>query len=237
MFANRKLAHVFFIMVSLLALSLACSPALQAQNWAAMPPYNTLWPLWSPALSPVDPVTGLPTPIVTELTHNTILPVEPGLTWYTELSYPWLLYNTPAGMAYYDPIDGVNLWPPAFFMSLPLPLTLPPDYANLPPTDPAWLTATLPVANSAILGFLPAFGGAPIVSPTFLPLSALLPPLPPPLPIPTVVIPTVVAPTVIAPLPVPTIVAPTLVAPTVIAPLPVPTVVAPTILAPTAVII
>jgi len=219
MFANKKGVVVFFIMViSSVVLSLVCSPALQAQNWVALPPYNTLWPLWSPALSPINPSTGLPTPIVTQLTHNTILPVQPGLTWYPQLSYPWLLYNTPAGMAYYDPVNGINLWPPTIFMALSLPLTLPPDYANLPPTDPAWITTTVPVANSALLSFLSIFGGfgggALTVSPTFLAPSALLPP--PPVPVPTVVVPTVVAPlpaptTAIAPLPIPTIVAPTVI--------------------------
>jgi hypothetical protein len=73
------------------------------QNWTALPPYNTLWPLWSPLLSPTNATTGLPTPLVTSLTPRTVLPVQPGLTWHPSLRNPWLLYNTPLGMAYYDP--------------------------------------------------------------------------------------------------------------------------------------
>ncbi len=84
--------------------------------WTALPPYNTLWPLWSPALSPVDAATGLPVPIVSSLGPSTVLPVQPGLTWNPSLSYPWLLYNTPVGLAYFDPLYGVNFWPPSSFV-------------------------------------------------------------------------------------------------------------------------
>ena len=71
-------------------------PIAQAQYWVELPPYNTLWPLWSPALSPIDVISGEPVPLVSSLASTTILPVAPGLTWDPSLPYPWLLYNTAA---------------------------------------------------------------------------------------------------------------------------------------------
>jgi|GEM_PF-503507 len=267
MFANKKLGYFFLIMVGFMALSLVYSPVSQAQNWIALPPYNTLWPLWAPALSPIDPSSGLPTPIVNELTPNTILPVQPGLTWDPAAANPWLLYNTPLGMAYYDPVGGVNLWPPSYLLDPfggPLPISLPLDYAYLPPTSSSWINTYVPLGNIAAWNYLMTIPGftapigplGPITTPPlpgvpyppgyFLNPSALLPVAPPavaPLPVPTVVaplpVPTAITPlpvpTAIAPLPVPTVVAPTVLAPTAIAPLPAPTAIAPTVLAPTAV--
>lgn len=192
------------------------SSVVYAQYWTPLPPYNTLWPLWSPALSPVDPVTGFPVPIVSALYPSTILPVQPGLTWDPALSYPWLLYNTPVGMAYYDPIAGINPWPPSYLVgsSGPLPLTLPLDYSSLAPTDSIWLTTNVPLANTAFI----AYTG--IVAPPLLPVTSLIaaPVLPlltvvaaPVLPVPPVVAtPLLPVPTVIAApvLPIPTVVAP-----------------------------
>ena len=147
----------------------------QAQNWAAIPPYNTLWPLWSPALSPVNPSTGLPTPLVTSLTPSTVLPVQPGLTWHPSLGYPWLLYNTPSGMAYYDPFTGIDLWPPNILMNtithLPITITLPSAYASLPATPVWWLVQQVPPANWEYLTVYSTFGGT--IAP---PLSSLLTP-------------------------------------------------------------
>ncbi len=138
MTTTKKL--IYTLLISLVALVFAYSPIAQAQNWMALPPYNTLWPLWSPALSPVDAVTGLPTPVVASLTPSTVLPVQPGLTWDPSAANPWLLYNTPLGMVHYDPIGGINLWPPSYLLDTagaPLPLNLPLVYDLLPPTDPA----------------------------------------------------------------------------------------------------
>ncbi|MEW6380751.1 MAG: hypothetical protein AB1611_14240 [bacterium] len=195
---------------------------------------------------------------MTELTPATVLPVQPGLTWDPAAANPWLLYNTPLGMAYYDPIGGVNLWPPSNFLDAsgsPLPIGLPLDYAFLPPTPASWINTNVPLGNAyawlylmSIPGFIPpiapvigplGFTGVPGITgipgvPTappgfFLPPSALLPGVAP-LPVPTAVAPLPV-PTAVAPLPVPTAVAPLPVT-TAIAPLPVPTVIAPTALAP-----
>lgn len=66
-----------------------------AQYWTALPPYNVLWPLWTSTLSPPDPITGLPTPIITELTTETILPVQPALAWDPSQTEPMLLFNIP----------------------------------------------------------------------------------------------------------------------------------------------
>ena len=128
MSTKKRLTYTLFVLVSLVALSLVYSPISQAQNWAAMAPYNTLWPLWAPNLSPINSVTGLPTPIVSELLPSTVLPVQPGLTWDPSAANPWLLYNSPLGMTYYDPISGVNLWPPSYLQDPsggPLPLSSP----------------------------------------------------------------------------------------------------------------
>lgn len=152
MFHNRfnKAILVAFSFLILFGFTLSRSGYAQ-DNWAALPPYNTLWPLWSSVLSPFDAVTGLPTPLVTSLASNTVLPVQPGLTWDPGLSYPWLLYNTKYGMAYFDPLYGVEFWPPSNLIDsagAPLPLTLPVDYNLLPPTDPLWLQQYGLLANS-----------------------------------------------------------------------------------------
>ncbi|MGA1871546.1 MAG: hypothetical protein ACMUJM_23715 [bacterium] len=152
-----------------------------AQNWTPLPPYNTLWPLWSPILSPIDPVTGIPVPIVSDLFPTTVLPVQPGLTWDPELSYPWLLYNTPLGMAYYDPVDGVNLWPPIYLFdsSGPLPISLPLDYASLAPIDSSWLTTNVPIANDAFISYLKPVVLPPTTLPPLITPPTIIPPISP----------------------------------------------------------
>lgn len=237
MMIKKRLSWLFLIIVTLsVTLFLIYSPIVQAQNWTALPPYDTLWPLWSPALSPVDPVTGVPVPIVTELTALTKLPVEPGLTWNPSLNYPWLLYNSPLGMAYFDPIGGVDLWPPP---SLIKPngsiaaLELPTDYETLPVTPSSFITDYLPLANPAAIGFLSIFPGAfkGGILPVYLGASALLPPpiIPPPAPI------------VVVPPPIPVVPDPTVIVPPPTVVVPPPTVIVPPvattpIIAPTAVV-
>jgi hypothetical protein len=246
---KRKFNYAFLIMISLIAVFLTYSPVAQAQNWLAMPPYNTLWPLWSPALSPIDSATGLPVPIVNELLPSTVLPVQPGLTWDPSAANPWLLYNTPLGMAYYDPTDGVNLWPPSYLrdsLGAPLPLGLPLDYGLLPPTPSSWITATVPQANLAAYLYLMGIPGpvfAPTVSPTFAAPTATPifgPTATPVFGVPTFFNPIIagvplflgasallpVAPPAVAPLPVPTAVSP-IPAPTAISPIPAPTPIVP----------
>ncbi len=62
-----------------MGLLLISSSMVQAR-WTALPPYNTLWPLWSSPLSPTDSLTRV------------VLPVQPGLTWDKGKTY---LYVTP----------------------------------------------------------------------------------------------------------------------------------------------
>jgi len=154
----------FFMMVSI---TLLCTPIVEAQYWAALPPYNTLWPLWSPPLSPTNPLTGLPTPIVSNLSPNTVLPVQPALTWDPYQDEPWLLYNTPIGMAYYDPLYGVEMWPPKYLkdpitgLANTLDLSLLKEYYTaLAPIKSDWIAGTLPIANNAFINSYPAFAVA-----------------------------------------------------------------------------
>ena len=152
MITSKFWKNVLLSFLILMAFGLIISPmAFSQYNWIPLPPYNFLWPLWSPALSPPDPLTGLPTPIVDQLTHDIELPKEPGLVWNPSLDYPWLLYNTPVGLAYYDPLYGVNLWPPPNFIDPvgnPIPISITDDDQKLPPTDPSWLQQNVLFANS-----------------------------------------------------------------------------------------
>jgi len=136
-------------------------------NWWPLPPYNTLWPLWSPTLSPNNAL-GIATPIVSSLTTDTVLPVQPGLTWDPNLKYPWLLYNTPLGMVYYDPLYGIDLWPPNYLLSifgtpLPINLALIPGWSTLAPTSTTWLQTNVPIGNNAYYTNYPRF--APLLTP------------------------------------------------------------------------
>jgi hypothetical protein len=110
-------------------------------NWIAIPPYNLLWPLWSPPLSPVDSVTGIATPLLNELTNATILPVQPALFWDPARLYAFALYNIPAafgsGLTAFDPYYGLNPWPPSYLVDpttgAPAPVTLPLGFQLFPP--------------------------------------------------------------------------------------------------------
>lgn len=156
----QKMFLVTFCSLLFIIICLTFTWTANAQNyWTALPPYNTLWPLWSPPLSPVDATTGLPTPIVTSLAPSTVLTVEPGLTWDPSMAYPWLLYNTPVGLAYFDPLFGVNFWPPSKFIDaagLAVPIVLPDLYNALPPTDPLWLQQNVLFANAYFLQSYPS---------------------------------------------------------------------------------
>lgn len=164
---KRILSIVIFTFAVLVGTGLFLSPSVSsAATWINLPPYNTLWPLWSPPLSPTNPLTGLPTPIVSNLKPSTVLPVQPGLTWDPRKTYPWLLYNTPIGMAYYDPLYGVNTWPPSYLkdpitgLPAPINLSLIKGWSLLLPTSTSWLTNNLPVANNAFINAYPAYAVA-----------------------------------------------------------------------------
>ena len=129
--------------------------AAHAQYWAAMPPYNVMWPLWSPALSPLDPVTGLATPLVTSLTRNTVLPAQPALVWDPYQTTPWALYNAPlafgGNVMYFDQVYGLNTWPPSYLLDAttgaPAPISLPLGWSLYLPTDLGHFEYFIPIAN------------------------------------------------------------------------------------------
>jgi len=179
---NVKWRIVPLLVLSLIGISTIRPITAKAQNWAALPPYNTLWPLWSPPLSPINTASGLPAPVVSSLTPRTVLPVQPGLTWHPSLRSPWLLYNTPVGLAYYDPIAGINLWPPKILTNLitgsPITITLPANYSALLPTSAWWILSNVTPANWSYLvaypGYLialPATTATTLIQPT---LNSLL---------------------------------------------------------------
>jgi hypothetical protein len=140
---KRSLQWMVTGLFILVAVILIGSPAVQAQYWTPIPPYNLLWPLWSPALSPPDPVTGVPTPLVSYLTQNTILPAQPAIFWDPAYTLPYLLYNIPiawgGGMLYLDPYFGLESWPPPYLLDpitgAPAPISLPAGFGALSPLD------------------------------------------------------------------------------------------------------
>jgi len=161
---NEKKFSILILAISMAIIStilmLFLLTSVMAQYWAAIPPYNVMWPLWSPALSPIDPVTGIATPLVTSLTRNTILPVQPGLAWDPcqpgVEAFPWLLYNTPlafgGGLTYWDVYYGMNPWPPEYMLDpvtgAPITLGLPLTWTLLGPTSLSHFGWFVPLANA-----------------------------------------------------------------------------------------
>ncbi|MGA1867935.1 MAG: hypothetical protein ACMUJM_05235 [bacterium] len=162
MFKGRKFLILLFFL--LIACAIIFPLSVRAQYWAAIPPYNVMWPLWSPALSPADPVTGVASPIVTTLTKNTVLPVQPGLAWDPcqpdVEAFPWLLYNIPptlgGGLVYWDVYYGLNPWPPNYTLDpvtgAPSPITLPLGWSLLSPISLSHFDWFVPLGNS-IFGY------------------------------------------------------------------------------------
>ena len=114
MYRTKKL--LFMVLILGLAVAFFMNSSASAQYWQNMPPYNVLWPLWTEALSPIDPITGVPTPLVSTLTSTTQLPVMPAFVWDIEQTTPWFLYNAPAilggSLYYFDILTGFNTFPP-----------------------------------------------------------------------------------------------------------------------------
>ncbi|MGA1867943.1 MAG: hypothetical protein ACMUJM_05275 [bacterium] len=135
---------LLLILTLMVAWALILSSSVQAQDWVAMPPYNLLWPLWSEVYSPISPTTGLPTPLLSEVTSSTILPVQPTYLYNPNgfelpMGYvnPWLLYNSPTGVIYYDVFFGLNPFPPPELLDpttgAPVPIALPLGWSILKP--------------------------------------------------------------------------------------------------------
>jgi hypothetical protein len=143
MLKRNKSKLLIFCLITLSAIFLIGISSSHAQYWGAIPPYNLLWPLWSPALSPVNPVTGISTPLLTSLTSDTILPEQPVMVWDPAREFPWLLYNVPSilggGLTYFAPYYGFDSWPPSSLTNPltggPIPITLPSGFESLPPTE------------------------------------------------------------------------------------------------------
>jgi len=168
---ERKKSLILTVFISMLALmgSLILTASVQAQTWAALPPYNILWPLWSPPLSPVDPITGLKTPVVSEFSKNTVLPVQPAIVWDPVLNAKgpvWFAYNVPpafgGGITFFEDIYGFKPWPPPYLTdpatSAPIPITLPLGYSTLLPTA---LKHDAPVIDLANLTYSFLYGLTP----------------------------------------------------------------------------
>jgi len=166
----------WILLLAFLIMNLLSSRIAPAQNWQSLPPYNILWPLWSPALSPVNPTTGKATPLITSLSRNTILPVQPCLGYNPSSPIttgmgdilPYLFYNTPTGVVSFDLYYGLNPWPPAGLLNpatgAPNPLTLPAGYSLLAPLalNPVEYGYLVDLAN---LNYLAAYGVALGVNP------------------------------------------------------------------------
>jgi hypothetical protein len=138
-----KKSNVQWIIVFLFIfvfLGLIGTPLAQSQNWVAMSPYNLLWPIWSEVLSPVNPLTGLPTPLVSSINNKIVLPEQPVVAWDPSNEFAFFVYNIPpesgGGLIYLYPQKGFQFWPPDYLIDPvtggPLPLTLPMTYTSLP---------------------------------------------------------------------------------------------------------
>ena len=161
MFKKRRISRWFIIsFLILVAMILIDSPLVNAQYWASLPPYNLLWPLWSPpAVTDFnwDPLVLLgTTPILTELSRTTILPVQPGLAWNIGLGHPWAMYNIPltfgGGLAFFDITYGFNTFPPPSLLDpatgVPVPITLPLGWSLYLPTKLKGFEYFIPLANT-----------------------------------------------------------------------------------------
>jgi len=167
---------LIFVVIILVTFVLFPNPGT-AQLWKPLPPYNVLWPLWSPILSPPNPLTGVPTPLVSTLNKDTYLPVQPAFVWDPSLPYYYMLYNyVPVDgglneLIFFDPTEGAfnpvysfKVWPPASLLKAvitttlagttttisPAALALPANYASLVSFDPTlWLPFWIPLVNNA----------------------------------------------------------------------------------------
>jgi hypothetical protein len=161
---KRSLEWAVIGLFMLMAILLIGSPAVHAQYWQAIPPYNLLWPLWSPALSPPSPITGVPTPLLSSLTPNTVLPAQPALLWDPSYELPYLLYNIPfafgGGMTYFDPYFGLDPWPPPYLLDpltgAPAPISLTAGFGALSPLP--LLETTIFYANLLYISQYPWLG-------------------------------------------------------------------------------
>ncbi|MGA1823239.1 MAG: hypothetical protein ACMUIP_01155 [bacterium] len=170
----RKNYLIFIVTLSIM-IGLVITPSLQAQNWQSIPPYNLLWPLWSPTQSPINPVTGVATPILSEITSSTIFPMQPIMAWNPNsfewpmsITMPWFFYNSPTGPIFFDAFYGLNAWPPPSFLDsagAPVPITLAAGYSFSPLP---LLKETQYIFELSNLTYLAAYGSLLGIDPTSL---------------------------------------------------------------------
>lgn len=148
---SNNLLLITFILVITVGFIIPTSIQAADPYWESIPPYNILWPLFSPVLSPrvgpIDPISGLaaPVPLLSSLTNNTILPVEPVFVFDPcqpdVAGMGFLVYNTPpafgGGLTYWDPYYGINPWPPSYMLDpltgAPSPIALPTGWPFVDP--------------------------------------------------------------------------------------------------------
>ena len=63
--SSKKISLIIVSLVAFIFLSLQSNFAM-AQNWASMAPYDILWSLFPPVVSPVNPFTGITTPLTSQ---------------------------------------------------------------------------------------------------------------------------------------------------------------------------
>ena len=149
MYKERKMVVLLYFLIILFIAGLIIPDLINAAYWASLPPYNLMWPLWSPALSPGG------VPLLTELTKNTLLPLQPGLVKDPFKALPWVLYNTPlalgGGMLYFDLNYGLNPFPPSYLLDpatgVPNPIALPLGWSVYLPVALKGFEYFIPLAN------------------------------------------------------------------------------------------
>ena len=132
---KSKIKYFFGVGIILFVFNVVCTLPVNAQLWEAIPPYNVLWPLWSPGLNTTLP-GGATQPLVSWLDKNTILPVMPCFAWDPSLDWLYILYNDDYGnLMYFDYSYPTNPWGEPWSTWPPTGYTTPwgtPDPISLP---------------------------------------------------------------------------------------------------------
>ena len=162
------------ILFILMIIGLIGTPLAQAQNWVSMAPYNLLWPVWTPVLSPLNPLTGLRVPLVSEVRYNTILSKQPAMLWDPSKESVYFIYNIPQDLgggliAYMGSEQGLQPWPPSYLINFktgePAPLELPRNYESLHLPDTQTQKEFIIAGNYA---YLEKYPGTTLLSPDLL---------------------------------------------------------------------
>lgn len=150
---NKRKNLLLCLLILIISIIFFMNSSVSAQWWESIPPYNLLWPLFVPELSPVDALSGLPTPIVNTLQRDTVLPKWPVWVWNPNRSYPYFLFNGPwtSNLQFYDYYSGFHPFPDPTNVTIP-PITLP---ANWPFAVPPFSQVDFAImANTATLTYV-----------------------------------------------------------------------------------